>query len=87
MLTFCASLDAYYLYTAADEGLAFMLTCMIAAIIFDLILQVLVIIGLSITQLYFEVRRGKLLLNTDKLDRMSSEAKEIARQVFSQYEE
>ena len=64
-----------------------MLTCMIAAIIFDLILQVLVIIGLSITQLYFEVRRGKLLLNTDKLDRMSSEAKEIARQVFSQYEE
>ena len=66
-LTFFTSLDAYFLLTAADEGLAFIITCIVAAMIFDLILQLILIVVLSATQLYCEIKRGTLPLNTQKL--------------------
>ena len=46
-LTFCACLDAYFAYTSADEGLAFIVTCLVTAIGFDLVLQLVLTVALS----------------------------------------
>ena len=67
--------------------MAFVVTCFVAALVFDLLVQVLVTIILAAIQFYCEVKGREKIFDTDKLERMTCEAHEIARQVFSLYEE
>ena len=50
-------------------------------------LQLLVTLTFSAAQLYCEVKNRKPILNTEKLVLLTAQAKEIASQVFSSYEE
>ena len=86
-LTFLAGFDAYYLYQAADEGVAFVAICFIAALCFDLLMQILVTLAFSAIQFYCEVKGRPKVFDTEQLEKMTSAAHHIARQVFSLYEE
>ena len=87
LLTFCVCLDAYFAFTSADEGLAFIVTCLIAALIFDLVLQIVLTVALSAAQYYCEIRNREPFFNTDKLMRLTEQAREIANQIYFQYED
>lgn len=86
-LIFSICMDAYLLHSLPREAINFILVGLTAAFISDFVLQILIIIALSSRQLCYELKSRKLPLDTVKLRLMTTQARNMAVRVFSQYRE
>ena len=80
-------LDIYFVYNLPQIALNCVLLAIAAAFIADVVIQLLTLLLLSGLQVYSELRTASLLLDTSKLAMMTTEASELASQVYDSYRE
>ena len=77
----------YLLHSLPSEGVQIILLGLAAALISDVILQMVMLTILSAHQLFHALKRRKLPLDTVRLKQMTNSAKILAIEVFNRYRE
>ena len=77
----------YLLHSLPSEGVQIILLGLAAALISDVIFQMVMLTILSAHQLFHALKRSKLPLDTVKLRQMTNSAKILATEVFNRYRE
>ena len=86
-LIFGICLDAYLLHSLPLETLHLILFGLASAFASDILLQLVMLGILATRQVCYEMKSGKLPLDTVKLRLMTTAARNLATRVFSQYRE